>query len=173
MNLILFFSCTSGKLTDSSSNSATDTSQTSDTGPNHPENPAPFSIIVSGAENLDLVFDEPSCSSPMGSNNMRMFWRNSSDAHVFVMVTEVMGEFEGTGSYSPPEFRANIKLQQEAGGQALYYGSVEDSGVAITYDVSEENFVSGSATFSFLQGNDGDISISPTTYPLWCDNIER
>ena len=175
MTLFLFFSCTSGKLTDSSDDNSgsTDTNQSSDTASVYPDNPAPFSITVSGAQSRDLVFDEPSCSSPMGSNNMRMFWRNSNDAHVFVMVTEVMGGFEGAGSYSPPDFRANIKLQEEAGGQGLYYGSGDDSGVTITYDISEENFVSGSATFTSLQGNDGDITISPSTYPLWCDNIER
>jgi hypothetical protein len=175
MNLFLFFSCTNGKSTDSAvdTSSPTDTSVSSDTGPNYPENPSPFSITISGAQNRDLVFDEPSCSSPTGSNNMRMFWRNKSDAHVFVMVTEVMGGFEGVGSYSPPDFRANIKLQEEAGGQGLYYASVDGSGVTITYDLSEESFLSGTATFGFLQGNDGDISISPSTYPLWCDQVDR
>lgn len=172
MNIFFFLACTGNKL-DSSTSDDTDTESTSDTAISLPSNPSPFTLEISGAQNRSLVFDEPTCSSPTGSSNMRMFWRNKNDAHVFVLVTEILGGFDGVGSYSPPDFRANIKLQEEAGGEGLYYGSSNTSGVEITYDIYEENFISGSATATSLEGNDGSITISPPPYPLWCDNIER
>ena len=169
MTLFILLACTGNKI---DSSTPEDTNNISDT-PTTPQNPAPFTLTIAGAQNRSLVFDEPSCSSPTGSSNMRMFWRNKNDAHVFVLVTEILGGFDGIGSYSPPDFRANIKLQEEAGGEGLYYGSTDASGVIITYDFYEDNFISGQATISTLEGNDGSITLSPTTYDLWCDNIER
>ena len=176
MNLFLLLACTGGKETDTSDTTdTTDTSTQEDTGPQYPENPSPLTITVGGAYQQTLIFDEPDCSSPAGSSNMRMFWRNKSDAHVFVLVTEVMGDFTGEGVYSSADVRANIKLQEEAGGSGLYFGSTSDSNITIEYDFYDEenNFISGNATIDTLSGNDGNITISPSTYPLWCDDIER
>lgn len=174
INLFLFLACTGDKGVDTSE-STTDTSTQEDTGPQYPENPSPFTITVSGVYQQTLIFDEPDCSSPTGSSNMRMFWRNKNDAHVFVLVTEVMGDFTGEGVYSSADVRANVKLQEEAGGSGLYFGSNTDSNITIDYDFYDEenNFISGTATVDTLSGNDGDITISPTPYPLWCDDIER
>ena len=160
MNLFLFLACVSSKDADTS----TDTPE--DTGP--PENPSPLTITVSGAYQQTLVFDEPDCSSPVGSSNMRMFWRNQNGEHVFVLVTEILGDFTGEGVYSSDDVRANIKLQEEAGGSGLYFGTNANSTSIIEYDFYDEenNFISGNATVDTLSGNDGDITISPNTSPF-------
>ena len=173
INLILFLACTSSKDVDTSQELPTDTNTQEDTGPQYPQNPSPLTITVSGVYQQTLIFDEPACSSPAGSSNMRMFWRNKNDAHVFVLVTEILGDFDGEGVYSSADVRANIKLQEEAGGSGLFFGSNTSSNVVIEYDLYEDNFISGSATIDTLSSNDGEITISPSTYPLWCDNIER
>lgn len=169
MLFFLLISCTNSKI-----DSATqDTNTTTDTGPVYPTDPSPFTITTSGAASETLIFDEPSCSSPTGSPNMRMFWRNKSNAHVFVLLAEILGDFNGTGTYNNSEFRANIKLQEEAGGQARYFASSDNSQVEIIYEFSEENFIAGSASVDVMYNGTEELTISPTSFPIWCDNIER
>jgi len=167
MNLFFILACTGTKITETGDTAPVDT------GDGYPDNPAPFTLSISGAMSQSLVFDEPSCSSPTGSTNMRMFWRNRSNAHVFVLVTEILGDFDGVGTYTSPEYRANIKLQEEAGGSARYFGSTEDSAVRIEYEMYEDQFAFGQAQLTSLEGSDGSISLSPSSYSLWCDSIER
>ena len=174
MKFLPFFilACTGQK--DSDSAPLEDT-QSNDTGTDSfPQNPSPFTIEVSGAETLSLIFDSPTCGSPQGSSNMRVFWRNRSEAHVFVLYAEVLNTFEGVGTYEPPTHRANIKLQEEAGGQARYYASSDQSAVvSIDFEIYEEDRIYGSAEISSMFGSNGEITISPNTFPLWCDSIER
>ena len=104
---------------------------------------------------------------------MRMFWRNKSNAHVFVLLAEVLGDFAGVGTYTSPEHRATIKLQEEAGGQARYFASTDASDISIVYEISDENFIYGSASVETLYNGSEALTISPSTFPIWCDNIER
>ena len=172
--LPLFFLFACGKKT-------LDTSDTSseDSGDGFPENPAPFSIQTAGPESLSLTFNEPSCSSPTGSSNMRVFWRNGSGQHVFVLVAEVLGMYDGEGLYTPPDpanppNRVAIKLQEEAGGQARYYASNENTAtLEINFEIVEEERFAGYAHVSSLFGSDGELTLEPNQWPLWCDNIER
>ena len=172
MNLFFLLAC-NGTKTDTADTMNPDDTSIADTADAYPDNPAPFTLSVSGAMSQDLIFDEPSCSSPTGSTNMRMFWRNKNDAHVFVLVTEILGDFDGVGTYTSPEFRANIKLQEEAGGSARYFASTDSSNAIIEYEIYEDQFAFGKAQLDSLDGADGSISINPSSFPLWCDVIER
>ena len=172
MNLFFLLACTETK-TDTADTANPEDTNISDTGDVYPSNPAPFTIEISGVMSQSLVFDEPSCSSPTGSTNMRMFWRNKNDAHVFVLVTEILGDFDGVGTYTSPAFRANIKLQEEAGGSARYFASTDASNTEIEYTIYEDQFAFGQAQVDSLEGTDGSISINPSSFPLWCDIIER
>ena len=172
MNLFLLLACNGTKTDTADTMNPADTG-VADTAETYPENPAPFTISTSGVMSQNLIFDEPSCSSPTGSTNMRMFWRNKNDAHVFVLVTEILGDFDGVGTYTSPEFRANIKLQEEAGGSGLYFASTDASNTVIEYELYEDQFAFGSAQIDSLEGSDGSISITPSSFPLWCDMIER
>ena len=170
MLLSIFISCLGSKI-DSATDLDSNDSSTEDTG--YPSDPSPFTISISGAATETLVFDDPTCASPTGSTNMRMFWRNKSDAHVFVLLAEILGDFNGAGTYTNPEFRANIKLQEEAGGQARYFASTDASQVEITYEIADENFIYGSATALKLYNGEEELNVSPNSFPIWCDNIER
>ena len=171
--LSFILACGAPKITDSADTSA------AEPGDGFPENPAPFTIQTTGAESLSLTFNEPSCSSPTGSSNMRVFWRNSSSQHVFVLVAEVLGMYNGEGSYTPPSpadppNRVAIKLQEEAGGQARYYASDENTAaLEVNFEIVEEERFAGYARVSSIFGSDGELTLEPSEWPLWCDNIER
>ena len=169
----LLFACTQSKTDSADTNNSDDTSLTEDTAEQYPADPSPFTITISGAESETLIFDKPSCSSPTGSPNMRMFWRNRSGSHVFVLLAEVLGDFDGVGTYTAPEQRVNIKLQEEAGGQGRYFASNDSSNSVITYDISDDNFISGEASVNALYNGDLEVTLSPSSFPLWCDDIER
>lgn len=155
-----------------------------DTGPTNdsdiPDDPSPFTLTVSGAYNGDLVFDSPSCTWPYGSANFRVFWRNSSGDHVFVLVAELLGSFEGAGTYNETDHGARVKLQEEAGGSGSYYALDADQGdtTAITVDYAEYDDLKdagvawGEFTVSGMHDSSGgQIQLSPNTVPIWCPTV--
>ena len=87
--------------------------------------------------------------------------------------------YTGEGSYSPPDpanppNRVAIKLQEEAGGQARYFASDENTdSLEVNFEIVEEERFSGYAQVSSIFGSDGEITLEPNQWPLWCDNIER
>jgi hypothetical protein len=155
-----------------------------DTGPlspdDIPEDPSPFTLSVSGAYNGDLLFDSPSCTWPYGSSNFRVFWRNSSGAHVFVLVAELLGTFEGPGTYNETDHSARVRLQEEAGGSASYYAvdSAQGDRASITVDFAEyddlkdEGIAWGEFTVEGMHDSSGGlIEVSPTTVQIWCPTV--
>ena len=87
--------------------------------------------------------------------------------------------YGGQGSYTPPNpadppNRVAIKLQEEAGGQARYYASNEDTtSLEVNFEIVEEERFSGYAQVSSLVGAAGELTLEPNRWPLWCDSIER
>ena len=64
-----------------------------------PEQPAPFTLTLSGASSASLTFDTPSCSHRAGSTTFRQFWRGSG--HVYVLVVEMFDTFPAEiGAYT-------------------------------------------------------------------------
>jgi hypothetical protein len=155
-----------------------------DTGPLGPDDlppdPGAFTLSVSGAYTGDLLFDTPSCTWPYGSSNFRVFWRNGSGDHVFVLIAELLGPVEGAGTYDETNHSARAKLQEEAGGSASYYAADAAQGdtVSITVehaeydDLEDAGIAWGEYTLSTMHDSSGgEIQITPTTVPIWCPTI--
>ncbi len=139
-----------------------------------PDQPAPFTITVSGASSASLTFDAPSCSHRAGSTTFRQFWRGSE--HVYVLVVEMFDTFPGeVGSYTADD-GVRTRLQEEAGGMGAYFDSANDgSGATLTLDGFDvdANEVWGSATMGSMgDGSGGTVSVSPDAIPVWCDSME-
>ena len=177
--LLATLACSSSKSLDSAQDTAassdtsdtTDPNDTGDTG-GFPANPSPFTIEVSGVANQSLIFDEPSCLKPAGSSNLRIFWRNSQDQHVFVLKIEMLGTYTGVGSYDSTTARAT--LQEEAGGSGLYFTADSTAGdtVDVVIEGDEDSTIWGSATIPSLRDTTGAaINLAPSTLPVWCPEV--
>jgi hypothetical protein len=155
-----------------------------DTGPLGPDDlppdPGAFTLSISGAYSGDLLFDTPSCTWPYGSANFRVFWRNGSGDHVFVLVAELLGTFDGAGTYDETNHSARAKLQEEAGGSASYYAADAAQGDAVTItvehaeydDLEDAGIAWGEYTLSTMHDSSGgQIQITPTTVPIWCPTV--
>ena len=151
-----------------------------DTGDAMPANPAPFTVTVTGAADLTLVFDAPTCTAQ--ANNFRVFWRNSSGAHAFVLVAETLGGFTEPGTIDQTSPNTRAKLQEEQGGQgigpfqtdppqgdtfALHVDHLDPEG----YDVIQRAW--GSFDVGGMHGTDGAISVAPTNLPVWCPAVNE
>ena len=134
-----------------------------------PDDPRPISITVSGAYTGTLVFDEPSCTWTESIPNFRAFWRNGSGQHVFVLLAEVLGSFAGPGTYDETMPTTRVKLQEEAGGQGLFFSSEGGDTVAITVTGLEEGQAWGEFSFSGMA--DGGIQVEPQPVPIWCPEL--
>jgi hypothetical protein len=142
-----------------------------------PADPTPFTLSYSGADSGSLVFDEVQCTWPPGSSNLRVGWRNASDEHVFVLLIDLLGVFDGVGSYSSDESsNVRARLQEEAGGSGANFvvDSAQGDLVSITVEGADQEAgqVWGSfdvATMHDLSG--GMISLDPGTFPIWCPSI--
>jgi hypothetical protein len=143
-----------------------------DTGP---EDPSPFTVEVNGEENLTLVFDLPDCSSPLGSSNLRTFWRSGSGEHVFVLVAEVLGSYAGEGSYSSDSLTVRTKLQEEAGGQARYFATdtAQGDSALVVIDSADDTNAIGEATAATMHSTTGSIAITPSSFPIYCLDISH
>ena len=138
-----------------------------DSGSTFPEAPAGFTIQFSGARSDSLVFDELTCS--LNAANLRVFWRNASDAHVFVLIAEIMGRYAGPGNYDDTT-GVRLKLQEEAGGTLAYFAADPSSGDTVAVEIAEGDAytAAGTATVGGMRGAEGSISFAPATWPLWC-----
>ena len=178
---VCFFGCSSDDKDEAPENTSsatesttTDTSEAADetdTETSFPAQPAAFTITLSGAENMDLTFNTPSCISQVNSTNLRVFWRDNTNQHAFVLIAELLGGYDGPGNYTASEHNAKIKLQEEAGGQGRYYATTADGSTSINVEHHQENELYGSAEASDLEGTNGTLSLSPTSFTLWCDEV--
>jgi hypothetical protein len=139
-----------------------------------PEQPAPFTLALSGASSASLTFDTPSCSHRTGSATFRQFWRGSG--HVYVLVVEMFDTFPGeVGAYTADD-GVRTRLQEEAGGMGAYYDSTIDGvGASLTLDGLDvaANEAWGSATMGSMgDGAGGTVTVSPDAIPVWCDSME-
>ena len=144
----------------------TDTSP-QDTGPDLPDPPDNFTISTSGEMTEDLSFDTPTCTLTNGAPNFYAFWR-TSQSHVFVLKVELRGIYTGAGSYTGEQGLV-VKLQEEAGGSGRFFQSdaIQDS-IALTLEISEEEYIFGEVSVPNLYSSSGAIALSPTTFPIWC-----
>jgi len=154
---------------------ADDTGDTGDSGDTGlPPDPTPFTLHVSGPVTKDLVFDLPSCTQPLGSSNFSQFWRNASDAHVFVLAVQLLGTYTGPGTYDSATDGVNIKLQEEAGGTGLYFfmDKVAGDTASLTIDHIDKAQAWGEFEFSGLHdGTGAAVSVSPMPIPVWCPTL--
>jgi hypothetical protein len=140
-----------------------------------PANPSPFTVNFSDGNSLE--FDLPSCSHYRGSSNFRMFWRNEARTHVYVMIIEAMSLFDGVGSYSSNDGTVRVKLQQEAGGTggaSAYKADGTDGGeVIVTVDYLDEDIAWGEASITSIHDTTQDVpvTVTPTTFPIWCSDL--
>jgi hypothetical protein len=152
-----------------------DTSPPVDTS-DFPDDPAPFDVQVSGAYEGTLTFDEPDCYYPTGSSNLRVFWRNADGAHAFFLLVELLGDFQGAGSYDGGNSDPRARLQEEAGGTGNTFASDSGLGDTVTFLVEqlEEDRAWGEFTISGMHdGQGGAITLSPSTLPIWCPVLEN
>ena len=138
-----------------------------DSGTDFPAAPASVTIQLSGARSDTLVFDDLSCS--LNGANLRVFWRNAADAHVFVLIAEIMGRYAGPGDYDDTT-GVRLKLQEEAGGTLAYFAADPSSGDAVAVEITagDAYTAAGTATVGGMRGAEGALSFSPATWPLWC-----
>lgn len=129
-----------------------------------PADPSPISITFSGSINTTLTFDRPSCSNPVGSSNLRVFWRGS---HPTVLRMDILGDFTGAGTYSNGQHNVNVVLQDEAGGQGWYY-PIGEGTVDVEVLYHDDDVAWGSYTVSGFNATEGTLTLDPSTIPIWC-----
>ena len=140
-----------------------------------PDKPAPFTVRLSDGTSLE--FDLPTCSHYRGSSNFRTFWRKEDRTHVYVLIMEVMGIFEGAGAYSSTMGTVQIKMQQEAGGDgtgsSYNTGTLEEAEVVLTIDQLDEEVAWGSASLTAMwnRTEEAQVTVTPTTLPIWCADL--
>jgi len=172
MSIILFslFACGDDAKTNDSAGSDDSAAQEEVLPPTEPD---AFTLSVTGDHTLSLVFDTPTCQIPDAAPNFNAFWRTSSGAHTFVLRVMIRGEYDGAGTYTLTENALTVTLQEEAGGEGRYFSVNVDEGhdASVELNTEADNIVWGSLTASQLSSiNDGNITISPTEIPLWCDS---
>jgi hypothetical protein len=140
-----------------------------------PENPGPFELILTGG--TTLPFDQPTCQHFRGSTNFRAFWRDSARSHNYVLTMQVMQTFEGAGTYESSAHRVDVKLQEEAPmtGAPTYWtnGDAGDTAtVTVTY--IDEDVAWGEAAISGMHdaASGEAVSVTPSTLPIWCPDVE-
>lgn len=152
---------------DDDDDDTTESATTEDEG--FPPDPGPITLEVSGGYDGTLVFDAPSCTYLDTTPNFRTFWRNSRGEHVFVLLAEVLGAFEGPGEYDQTMTTTRVKLQEEAGGAGYYFGSEGGDTVSIHVAGLENGQAWGEFSFSGLA--DGSVTASPQPIPIWCADL--
>ncbi len=160
---------------DTDADADTDTDTDTDTAPpEFPDDPTPFQITVSGAYTGTLSFDEPDCYQPVGSTQLRVFWRDGGGSHVFFLLAQVMTGFEGPGTYDATNANPEGRLQEEAGGTGYYFYTDASKGdsATITVDWVGEDVIWGEFTIDGLHDTSGgSVTLEPSTIPLWCPTV--
>lgn len=140
-----------------------------------PADPRPLTITVSGSSPQTIVFDQVTCTHPLNSSNFRVFWRGSG--HVFVLKAEVLGDYEGPGTYRSGDTNTRASLQEEAGGSLQYFVVDPSAGDSVEFTMEAHDVEAAEAWGSFTisgmtgadeNGNPLPIQISPSTVPIWC-----
>jgi len=157
---------------DDDEETAVDTSDSDTTG-ELPPDPSPFTLTVSGGPDTTLTFDQPYCNNPTGSSNFTVIWRDSGDSHVFALLVQLLGDFDGAGTYDYSNANPRIKLQEEAGGQKQFYQVDPNQGhtLSVTIDHFDEEQAWGEFTFSGMDGSFGPLTVSPQPIPIWCPDV--
>jgi len=157
---------------DTDADTDSDTDADTDVDSDMPADPTPFTVTVSGSYSGTLTFDEANCTNPLGSSNFSVFWRDSADSHVFVLVGQMLGTFDGAGTYD--ETAVTVKLTEEAGGSGNYFSSTDGDSISFTIehidDQSKDSRSAwGSYTVSSLDG--GALTFSTDEIPIWCTSV--
>ena len=127
--------------------------------------PTSFSLHVTGETTYILDFSEHDCSN--NNNQIRSFWRGSG--HVFVLIAEIMQGYTGVNTYTNENSSIRIKLQEEAGGSALFYqATTDDISIQVEYDDIEG--ISGTASVETLEG--GTIRLEPSQFYFGCSKLQ-
>ncbi len=145
-----------------------------------PPAPDPFTLQLSGGATDALYFDEITCSKPYGSGNFRVFWRDSTGSHVFVLAAEILGAYTKPGTYTASGDGARVRLQEEAGysGEPDFYMTDTSQGdeVSIVVDYLEdekEEVAWGEFSFTSIRASGGPaITATPQPIPIWCDSLD-
>ncbi len=157
--------------TDTDTDVDTDTDADTDPG-SFPADPSPFTVTVSGAYEGTLSFDSPTCYYPSGSSQLRVFWRNEAQQHVFFLLVELLSGFEGAGTYDE-SMGLRAKLQEEAGGHGYYFGSSTGDAVEMTVQLDEDGHAWGEWSVSGMSdGAGGTITLDPSVIPIWCPELQ-
>lgn len=175
--LLPLIACNGGAHTDSAVDTDTDAPVDTDTGLDMPGDPSPFTVVVSGAVPLTLAFDEPTCTV-MGQN-YRVFWRNTAREHVFVLVAETLGQYDGVGAYDQSLPNTRAKLQEEAGGDGIgpFQTGIGDTFVLTVEHLDDDPYADVHRTWGFFDvggmhdPSGGLVTIEPTQIPIWCQEI--
>ncbi|RME24507.1 MAG: hypothetical protein D6798_11140 [Deltaproteobacteria bacterium] len=146
-----------------------------------PPAPDPFTLQLAGGATDALYFDEITCSKPYGSNNFRVFWRDSTGSHVFVLAAELLGSYTEPGTYTASADGARVRLQEEAGysGQPDFYMTDTSRGdeatIVIDYLEDEKEEVAwGEFSFTSLHATGGGpaVTATPQPIPIWCASLD-
>ena len=168
--LLALPACTGDKDEDEDSNPS-ETAQ--DTGDTAEEDvlPYPFTLDFTGSLEESLLFDAPNCTLN-APTHLQVFWRNLARDHTFVLVAEILGGVESTGTYDQGTTGASIKLQEEAGGSGAYYQADTSQGDTFGIELGEHDYesgyVRGSFIFSSLHSGTDATSATPMPVPIYC-----
>ncbi len=138
-----------------------------------PSDPTPFQIVITGALEETLSFDQPTCTQQVGSNNFSMIWRDESRSHYFFLAASLLGDLDGTGTYDYSNSSPTFKLQEEAGGQNRYFyvDTAQGDDGSLTLDYLDEEKAWGEFSFTGMHGSTGAITGDPMPVPIWCPSL--
>lgn len=130
--------------------------------------PSPWTLTVSGALEQEIVFDQPTCSRPNGSANLRQFWRGAG--HVFVLKVELMGVVDGAGTWTEAD-GVRATLQEEAGGSGAYFAAGPADAIELVIESLDDDAGTAWGTWTVSGMADtagGTITLAPQPLPVWC-----
>lgn len=161
---------------DSAVDSGGDSDVPKDTGPQLPTDPAPFTVEIGGGWTGTMVLDSPTCINyPQGSLvSFRQFWRGS---HNGLLVVDVIGTFEGAGTYDLSNSSLRVLLQSEAGNEYNLALSADDSqGDTASLRVDHISSIAwGEATVSGMHGSVDGADVGAVTVtspiPIYCPTV--
>ena len=153
-SILLFLAC-SPTAEDSGSK------ESEDAPPSYVE-PQSFQLAVDGTSTYNLTFSEHDCSN--NNNQVRSFWRGSN--HVFVLIAEIMSDYDGVGNYTVENSTVRVKLQEEAGGSGSFYQATDDD-ISIDVQYVGSEGTSGVVFVPTLEG--GSLTLNPAEFYFGCN----
>lgn len=140
-----------------------------------PDDPSPLSITFSGEISETIVFDQPSCIHypPQTGTSFRNFWRG--DGHNAVLIVQVLGSFDGAGTYVAGLDNLGVALQSEAGSPYDFAYTLDttkgDDGSLTIDGIGDQAW--GEFTFTGLHSATGSLTASPLPIPVWCPDVDN